>query len=336
VDRDDPIRWGILGTAGIARTAFLPALREAGGGVAVGVAGRDPGRTRAWAAEHDAGRPVEGYGSLLADAEIEAVYIALPNALHAEWTIAALEAGKAVLCEKPLCGNPADTERVLAVARATPRPLWEAFVFPFHAQMARVRDLLSEGAVGDVREIRSAFHFVLEDPDDIRLSAQLEGGSVQDVGCYPIRLARLLFGTEPLATGVIADAVWTHDGVDRELWGALAFPGERRLVLSCGFRAGHDTTTTILGTLGRIEMTNPFHPVPGDRLAVADDAGGRTEPAPGVRERSFTPALRHINRALRGLEPARHLATDDALGNSLAIAALLANASAGHGAPGDR
>jgi predicted dehydrogenase len=199
-----------------------------------------------------------------------------------------------------------------------------------------VRDLLTDGAIGDAREIRSAFHFVLDDPDDIRLSAQLEGGSVQDVGCYPIRLARLLFGTEPLPSDVIADAVWTPDGVDRELWGALAFPGQRRLLMSCGFRAGHDTTTTILGTLGWIEMTNPFHPEQGDRLTVVDDAGERTEHVPGVYERSFTPALRHINRALRGLEPARHLATDDALGNSLAIAALLAAATAHHGAPGDR
>jgi predicted dehydrogenase len=322
----DAVRWGILGTAGIAESSFLPALREAGDGIAVTVGSRDAARAEAWAAAQDVTRGVAGYEQVLAEPEIEAVYIPLPNGLHADWTIAALEAGKAVFCEKPLCGTVEDTERVLAAARSASAPLWEAFVFPFHDQMERVRGILASGEIGEVREIQSRFHFLMDDPNDIRLFAELAGGSIQDVGCYPIRLARLLFDDEPDLTRALADAVWTEDGVDEELWGALVFPGERRLLFSCGFRSGYDTFTRVLGTEGEIRMTNPFHPQAGDELTIAHEDERETEPAMPSGERSFTPAIRHIHRVLRGLEVPRHLAADEALGNAAAIASLLSAA----------
>lgn len=319
----EPVRWGILGTAGIAETSFLPAMREAGDGVAVAVGSRDAARAEAWAAAQGVTRGVAGYEAAVADPEVEAVYVALPNGLHAEWTIAALEAGKAVFCEKPLCGTVEETERVLEAARSAERPLWEAFVFPFHDQIATVRGLLNSGEIGDVREIQSRFNFFMDDPNDIRLFAELAGGSIQDVGCYPIRLARLLFDDEPDLSRTIADARWTSDGVDEELWGALAFPGDRRLIFSCGFRSAYDTFTRVLGTDGEIRMTNPFHPETADELTVIAEDERETEPGMPSGERSFTPAIRHINRVLRGLEQPRHLALDEALGNATAIAALL-------------
>ena len=260
---------------------------------------------------------------MLDDPAVEAVYVPLPNALHAEWTIAALEAGKAVFCEKPLCGTVEETERVLAVARQTGRPLWEAFVFPFHDQIATVRALLADGAIGDVREVSSRFHFLLDDPRDVRMLAELAGGSIQDVGCYPIRLARLLFEDEPERDGAIADAVPLDDGVvDVELWGALRFPAGRRLVLSCGFRLEGDTETRILGTEGELRLTNPFHPGPDDAFSLVREDREERHPAMPTGERSFTPAIRHVQRAIRGEEPPRHLAVDDALGNARAIDAL--------------
>lgn len=326
---DDPIRWGILGTAGIAQSAFLPALRQAGDGIAVSVASRDRARAEVWAKEHGVGRGVEDYEQVVSDPEIEAVYIPLPNGLHAEWTIAALEAGKAVFCEKPLCATPEETERVLAAARASSGPLWEAFVFPFHEQMDRVRQLLADGAIGNVREIVSRFHFLLDDPDDIRLFAELAGGSIQDVGCYPIRLARLLFDDEPDLSRAIADAVRIGTGVDTELWGALAFSGDRRLMFSCGFLSGYDTLTRVLGTEGEIRMTNPFHPGDDDQLIVIrEEHEVQSQPAAPKGEHSFAPAIRHIHRVLRGLEPPRHLAVDEAMGNATAIASLLSSAPA--------
>src|SRR5437764_3680862 len=141
------VRWGIISTANIARVAFLPAVREAGGEAAA-VGGRDPGRTQRWAGDNGVARAVTGYQPLIDDPELDALYIPLPNSLHAEWTIKALRAGKAVLCEKPLAGTLAETEQVLAVAKETGTPLWEAFVFPFHDQMARLRTLLAEGVIG--------------------------------------------------------------------------------------------------------------------------------------------------------------------------------------------
>jgi len=323
---DEPIRWGILGTAGIAESAFLPALRQASDGAAISVGGRDGGRARSWAAERGVTRGVAGYERVVDDPEIEAIYVPLPNGLHAEWTIAALEAGKAVLCEKPLCVTPEETRRVLATADAASVPLWEAFVFPFHEQIELVHDAVADGQIGEVREIASRFHFVLDDPNDIRLSAELGGGSLFDVGCYPIRLARLLFDAEPDLDRTLADAVWTPSGVDMELWGALTFPGDRRLVFSCGFVAADDTFTRVFGTEGEIRMTNPFHPGPGDTLTIGPDGEVREHPAAPGGERSFTPAIRHIHGVLRGKEQPRHLAVDEAMGNATAIAALLAAA----------
>ncbi|MDP9299686.1 MAG: Gfo/Idh/MocA family oxidoreductase [Actinomycetota bacterium] len=322
----EPIRWGILGTAGIAESSFLPALRQAGDGVAVSVASRDGPRARSWATDHGVARGVAGYEQVVADPEIEAIYIPLPNGLHAEWTIAALEAGKAVLCEKPLCVTPEETRRVLATADAASVPLWEAFVFPFHQQMERIQDALAAGQIGQVREIVSRFHFVLDDPQDIRLSGELGGGSLFDVGCYPIRLARLLFDAEPDLDRTIADAVWTTSGVDTELWGALTFPGDRRLVFSCGFVAAYDTFTRVFGTEGEIRITNPFHPGRDDTFAIVGRDDVQEHPAAPTGELSFTAAIRHIHAVLRGREEPSHLAVDEAMGNAAAIAALLAAA----------
>ena len=277
---------------------------------------------------HGVAAGVEGYARVVEDPEIDAVYIPLPNGLHAEWTIAALEAGKAVFCEKPLCATPEETDRVLAVARSAPGPLWEAFVFPFHEQMDRVLETIARGEIGEVREIWSRFHFVLDDPGEIRLFAELAGGSIQDVGCYPIRLARLLFGDEPDPSRTIADAVWTDDGVDSEIWGALTFPGDRRLVLSSGFRTPHDTFTRVLGTEGELRITNPFHPDAHDTWSLVRDGEPTVTHAMPSGEPSFTPAIRHIHRALAGLEAPRHLAVDEAMGNAIAIDSMVAAARA--------
>ncbi len=326
VAQHDPIRWGILGTAGIARSAFLPALRAAGDGVAAAVASRDLQRAETFAREEDVGRAVEGYDELIADPDIDALYIPLPNRLHAEWTIAALEAGTPVLCEKPLCMTPEETERVLAVARASTAPLWEAFVFPFHPEIVEVEQLIAGGAIGEVREISSTFHFLMDDPEDIRAFAALTGGSIQDVGCYPIRLARLLFADEPDLDRTLGDAVWAADGADEEVWGALTFPGDRRLLFSSGFRSAYQTFTRILGTHGEIQMTNPFHPRPHDRRSLVREDVVETQPAIDADQPTFTPAIRHIHRALRGDEEPRHLAIDDAMGNATAIASVLRSA----------
>jgi predicted dehydrogenase len=319
------VRWGIIGTARIARSAFLPAVAEAGG-VAAAVAGRDAARTTEWARVNGVGRAVTGYQPLIDDPEVDALYIPLPNGLHAEWTIKALRAGKPVLCEKPLTGSPAETEQVLAVAGQTGTPLWEAFVFPFHDQMTRIRDLLAAEVIGELREIQSNYHFPLRDTEhDVRMSAALAGGALYDVGCYPVWLARHLFAADPET--VQASAIWDPGGVDVATWGYLGFPGDRRLLMSCGFRRAQDTFSRLLGTAGQIHITNAFHPGQADRFEVL--AAGRdpvSHPGAGQDRYSFTPAVRHIQAVVAGREAPRWLATDTSLGSARALSSLAASA----------
>jgi predicted dehydrogenase len=303
-------RWGIVGTANIARGAFLPGLRRAGGGTAEAVASRDLGTAEQYAAEHGIARAVAGYQALIDDPGIDALYVPLPNSLHAAWVTDALRAGKPVLSEKPLCGTLADTEQVLAVARETGTLLWEAFVFPFQAQMTNVRAAVSSGAIGDLREIQSSFHFLVSRPENIRLSADLQGGALNDVGCYPIRLAFELFDREHQSAW--ADAVVGGHSVDVDSWGSLGYAGDRRLLLSCGLRRSYDTFTRLLGDAGEIRISNPFHPSARDYFEVLSP-GRDAVIQQAADEPSFTPAIRHIQAVLHGLEAPRLLAIDTAL-----------------------
>jgi predicted dehydrogenase len=320
----DQVRWGIVGTATIARKSFLPALRAAGG-VAAAVAGRDRARAEDYARANGVERAIEGYQNLIDDPGVDVLYIPLPNGLHAQWTIQALRAGKPVLCEKPLCGSLAETERVLDVARQTGTLLWEAFVFPFHTQMERIKGLLADGAIGELREIQSDFQFLLDRPGDIRLSRALDGGALNDVGCYPVRLARELFGDEHESAW--ATARWGGDGVDMDTQGSLGFPGGRRLLLSCGFGRGLDTFSRLLGTAGQIHISNAFHPGPEDHFEVFTGGTPRTHAAAGP-EPSFTAAIAHIQAAVAGEQAPRSLAVDTALGNARALHDLLESAAA--------
>ena len=310
------VRWGIIGTANIARAVFLPGLRQAGG-EASAVAGREAGRAEKFASDNGIGRSVVGYQTLIDDPDIDALYIPLPNALHAEWTIRALEAGKPVLCEKPLCGVLPDTERVLATARRTQTLLWEAFSFPFHAQLAELKRLVADGAIGELVEIKSNFHFMVRSQANIRLSRELQGGALLDVGCYPVRLAQELFGPDHESAWARARA--GGDGVDVDTWGVLGYSGGRRLMFSCGFGRSYDTFTTLEGTSGQIHVTNPFHPGPDDSYQVVrpGDEQGPVPAAPD--ELSFTPLTGHIDAVLRGEQAPRLLAIDTALPTAQAL-----------------
>lgn len=319
-----PVRWAILGGARIARTSFLPALATVGGGTAELVAGRDEARAREFAEANGVRRAVGGYQHAAVDPDVDAVYVPLPNALHAEWTAAALRAGKAVLCEKPLCADVAETRAVLNIARRAERPLWEAFVFPFHRQTERVLELLADGAIGEVREIQSNFHFTI-DEGNIRLSAELAGGALADIGCYPVRLGRLVFGCEP--DGVRASHVMTGSGVDAESWGTVDFPGGRRLLFSCSFTKARAVSARILGTAGEIRLSSPFHAKPGDTLELHTPNGTVHVEQTGSDEPPFAATLRHIHAVLAGDEQPRQLALDDASGNAAVLDAVRRSAA---------
>ena len=331
MSRPEPVRWGVLGTAGIARAQFLPALAEAGGRAVV-AGGRDVARTEAFARAEGVERAVEGYQAVLDDPAVEAVYVPLPNPLHARWAAAALEAGKAVLCEKPLTTSPGTTEALLAVAARSPRPLWEAFVFPFQAQHRRVVELVASGAVGELREVVASFHFTVSRPENIRLSADLFGGALADVGCYPLRLAHELYGVPALDAAVVAEPAGGAGGVEVEAAGRVTYADGRRVLLTCGFRRAPETTTLLLGTEGSIRLDNPWHPTPGAALELRRTGADPVVEHPTTDARSFTAALRHVHAVLREEAEPELLAAGSA--GPVADALALALRSAGLAEPG--
>ena len=314
------VRWGIVGTANIARAQFLPGLREAGRGRAVLVGSRDASRAAAYAGEHGVDRGVAGYAAVVESPDVDAVYVAVPNSQHAEWTIRALQAGKAVLCEKPLAVGVEETSRVLRAAATLPGALlWEAFVFPFQAQHQRLLAMLADGAIGEPEEIVSSFHFLVSRPENIRFSASLGGGCLADVGTYPIRLAQEIFGQDGAAVAGATASVAAE--VEADAAGLVTW-GAGRLLLTCGFRRTYDTFTSVLGPAGQLQLTNPFHPQPPDTLVLRRPGQDVVTERPTTDAHSFTAALRHIHAVLHGEAAPRQLAAESALTTARVLADL--------------
>ncbi|MFP4322792.1 MAG: Gfo/Idh/MocA family protein, partial [Anaerolineales bacterium] len=220
------IRWGILSTASIARRRVVPALQSSRNGEVVAVASRDADRARAFAAEQDIPRSYGSYEALLGDPNIDAIYIGLPNNLHAEWAMHCAAAGKPTLCEKPLALDAKQAQQMVDAFATRGVPFAEAFMYRFHPQTRRVLELVAEGVLGDLHAINAVFSFRLppEAAENIRLQASLGGGSLMDVGCYCVNLMRLATGAEPEA--VTAQAlIGKTSGVDERFTGTLRFPG---------------------------------------------------------------------------------------------------------------
>lgn len=268
------LRWGILGTANINRR-IIPALRLAGRSELVAVASRDRARGEAYAREWSIPRAITGYQALLDDRSIEAVYVPLPNADHVPWTLAAIAAGKHVLCEKPLALDPADIDRIAAAAGAARLVVEEGFMYRHEPLTSRVQALLNDGAVGNVRAVVSGFTFALESGPNVRLDTALGGGSLWDVGCYPVSYAQLIAGHEPKM--VFGTAHWHPSGVDEEFMGLLRFdPGGMTANIYGGFRAVYRTWLEIMGSEGALTVPNPFRPGPIETLEL--ERNGVVEP----------------------------------------------------------
>jgi predicted dehydrogenase len=229
------LRIGVLGAARITPAALIRPARAVPDVTVAAVAARDPGRAKAFAATHRIPTVYPDYPALLADPDLDAVYIPLPNGLHAQWTLAALAVGKHVLCEKPLTSNADQAREVADAADASGLVLMEAFHYRYHPLMARVRQLLDEGAVGTVQRMRAVLAFPLPRFSDIRYRLDLAGGATMDAGCYPVNLLRFLAGTEPEV--VSARATLRSPGVDRAMTAQLRFPGGQS-------PAGIDATVT--------------------------------------------------------------------------------------------
>jgi D-xylose 1-dehydrogenase (NADP+, D-xylono-1,5-lactone-forming) len=320
------LRIGILGAAKIAG-AFMSGAKASSRATVVAVASRERARGEAFAAMHAIPR-VCSYDELLADREIDAIYIPLPNSLHAMWSIAAARAGKHVLCEKPLALGEAEAQAMFAAADASGVVLVEAFPYMFQPQTLEIEQLIASGAIGEVRMMFATFGFTLADAGNIRLDAQLGGGALMDVGCYPVSLARQVFGARPLR--VAATARWV-DGVDQTLAATLEFPGGGIAQISCSFATAVHRHAIIAGSRGVIETDYHNHTdraaAPGYRIKRSADWQAEFETAAVPRENGFRVELDAfadlIERDDRAAVRARRAASVD---NAWTLAALLASA----------
>ena len=267
----DPIRWGVISTANIGRAAVNPAIQASHNGELVAVASRDGTRAAAFASDHGIPRSYDSYEALLDADDIDAVYIPLPNSMHREWTIRAAEAGKHILCEKPLAMSPAECEEMAAAANDAGVKLMEAFMYRFHPRTERVVEMLRAGAIGDIGTIRSAFTFRLRNPDNIRLDPELGGGALMDVGCYCVNVSRTLVGEEPQT--VQATARWTDRGVDEALTGILRFPRGIVAHFDCALTLERFEAFEVGGTDGWLRVESAFLPGTGD-VPIEESRGG--------------------------------------------------------------
>jgi predicted dehydrogenase len=276
----EKLRWGVLGASNIARVAVIPAIQASENGRVVALATRS-----VTAAEGFRALGIErihaGYEALLADPGVDAVYIPLPNSMHLEWARRAAEAGKAILCEKPMALDAVEAKQLAELCGRRKVPLMEAFMYRFHPQTRRVHQLVRDGAIGELREVRAHLSVnILSDPDpaNIRFDPKLGGGSLLDMGCYTVDLSRQLFSETPRRVHA-----WSHIdpklGVDISMAAILEFSGGRVALPSCSFLAGAQGTYIVVGTKGVIEVPRGFIPGLGSRVAeglvVIADADGR-------------------------------------------------------------
>jgi predicted dehydrogenase len=309
------VRWGILGTGDINRK-LLRGARLSSALEVVAVASRDPDRAAAFAGEHGIPRSFGSYEDMLADPDVDAVYISVPNGLHHPWTMTALAAGKHVLSEKPYTRRPGEVIEAFDAADSRGLVLSEAFMWRHTRQTQRVLDLLPQ--IGRLETIRATFSFPLENPANIRLRADLDGGSLMDVGCYCVSGARLLAGEEPKWVFGTQDV--GQSGVDLRFTGIIRFPSGVVAEFTSGFTTDHEGLEAI-GTGGSIRIPDPWHNVKG--VIYLNDEEIRLEPG-----NPYQLELENLSAAIRG-EAEPRLGREDALGQARTIAALYESADSG-------
>ncbi|MGZ8688290.1 MAG: Gfo/Idh/MocA family protein [Gaiellaceae bacterium] len=314
-----PVKWGILSTADINRK-LLAGAAESDDVDVVAVGSRNLARAEEFARTWGIDRAYGTYDELLADPDVEAVYIPLPNTMHSEWSIRALEAGKHVLCEKPFSRHIADVERAFDAAEATGLHLSEAFMYRHHPQTARLAELVASGAIGELRVIRSAFSYSLYDPENIRLRTDVEGGALMDVGCYCVSGSRLL-GGEP--ESVFGAGQIGSSGTDWVFAGLMRFPGDVVALFDCGTSLPNRDELEAIGTEGSLLLDDPWHcqaPV----IELRRD--GSVERIEVEAANPYRLELEDLNAAIRGERPPL-LGREDALAQVRTIDALFRSAA---------
>jgi predicted dehydrogenase len=311
----EPIRWGLMGTSRI-NEKLLRGARLTDAAEVVAVGSRSAATGKAYAAANRIPRVHASYEALLGDPDIDAIYIPLPNSLHHTWTMRAIAAGKHVLCEKPYTRHPAMVDAAWDAAEAAGVVLMEGYMWRHTPQAARLVELA--GGIGELIHVRATFSHRLDDDRDIRVNAELEGGSLMDVGCYCVSGARLLAGEEPDL--VYGQQVTTADGVDRRFAGYLHFPSGLVATFHCGFDSFSESLE-VTGRHGTISLPDPWHSLSGVLLL---DGEQQTVEA----SNPYQCELEDMAAAIRGLKAPR-LGRDDALGQARVIEALYRSAETG-------
>ena len=257
MNHNPTLTWGLLSTARINR-ALIPAIRQSKRSRLQAVASRSQESAEIFAQTWQIPRTHSTYEALLADPDIDVIYIPLPNSLHAEWSIKAVQAGKHVLCEKPLAVTLEEIDAIRAASLQTGRIIVEAFMYRHHAQTLKVKELITSGAIGKVQLVRGSFTYNASRPKNVRLDPKLGGGCVWDVGCYPISYARTMVGLEP--EEVFGYQIVNDTGVDVHFVGLLRFPGDIYAQFQSSFITPHSTYIEVIGDQGMLLVPKPFTP----------------------------------------------------------------------------
>jgi D-xylose 1-dehydrogenase (NADP+, D-xylono-1,5-lactone-forming) len=315
------VKWGIISTADINRKV-IPGAHASPKVDLVAVASRDQARADAYAETWEIERAYGSYEALLADPEIEAVYISLPNTLHCDWSVKALEAGKHVLCEKPLSRHTGEVEAAFDAADRAGLLLSEAFMYRHNPQTKKLTQLVEDGAIGELRFVRSVFSYSLYDEDNIRLRPDVEGGALMDVGCYNVSGSRLLGGEPEKAFG---EAWFGPSGTDWVLAGTLRFPGDVIGTFHCGTALPEQDELEVIGSEASLFLDDPWHcTVPVIELRREGEVE-RIEIEP---QDSYRLELENLSDAIRGEEELL-LGRDDAIGQARTLEALHESATNG-------
>lgn len=251
------LRWGLISTAGINRAA-IPAIRASARSELVAVASRDLNRAQTYARQWGIPRAHPSYEDLLADPDVDVVYNPLPNSLHCEWTVKAADAGKHILCEKPLAVSLEAVDRMIAAARRNQVVLFEAYMYRHHPQTLEVQKLVRQGAIGDVRLVHAVFSYTLDRPRDVRLDPDLGGGALWDVGCYPVSFAQAITGSAPVE--VFGWQNLGDSGVDMTFAGQMRFADGVLAQFDSSFQAAFRARAEVVGSRGTLILDQPWKP----------------------------------------------------------------------------
>ena len=317
------LRWGLLSTARINR-AVIPPVRASLQSELKAVASRDVVKARDYAREWHIPHAYGSYEELLADEHIDVIYNPLPNHLHAEWSIRAAEAGKHVLCEKPLALSLDEVDQMMAAAKKHNVIITEAFMYQHHPQTLKVLDLIKQDAIGDLLLIKGAFTFNLDRPDDVRWVPEWGGGSIWDVGCYPISFSRLVANADPVE--VFGWQMTGSTGIDVVFSGQLRFAGGLLAQFDCGFRAPYRTAMEIVGTKGSIELGSPFKPSGGEWIKIK--RGDSVDQLRSPDYELYRGEIDDMEQAVLGGQAPR-ISLENSRGNVATILALLESAQTG-------